>query len=192
MNYLNVEVNQIMAMCHICKTVRRKAKGESWEKLMCKDCYRITDHFSWDARWQLSEYLHDRHSLYQGIIPQYTMITQKRQGDILFELVESKDTNFLQLNEDGIVAYGEISNHKHFLKSNAQLYVRPQTQRGRNEEDLRIGYIMTDEETSVSHDEHATINLPKGIYKVSQQREFVQERADLSRYKPPQVKRVQD
>lgn len=120
------------------------------------------------------------------------MITQKRQGDILFELVESKDHAFLQLNEDGIVAHGEISGHKHVLQQHASLYVRPQTQRGRNEEDLRIGYIIADKDTSVVHDEHATIPLEKGIWKVSQQREFVQERENLSRYKPPQVKRVQD
>lgn len=43
-------------MCKFCKTVRRKAKGESWLKMMCKDCYRITDHFSWDARRDLERY----------------------------------------------------------------------------------------------------------------------------------------
>ncbi len=44
-------------MCHICKVTRRKAKGESWNKLMCKDCYRITDHYTHDARWQIADYL---------------------------------------------------------------------------------------------------------------------------------------
>lgn len=51
-------------MCHICKTVRRKAKGESWDKMMCKDCWRLTDHYSWDSRWQLTDYLKNKHSLY--------------------------------------------------------------------------------------------------------------------------------
>ncbi len=46
-----------MAMCKICKTVRRKAKGESWNKLMCKVCYRITDHYTHDSRWQIAEYV---------------------------------------------------------------------------------------------------------------------------------------
>ena len=46
-----------MAMCHICKTVRRKAKGESWDKMMCKNCYRLTDHYSHDARWQIASYV---------------------------------------------------------------------------------------------------------------------------------------
>lgn len=46
-----------MAMCHICKSVCRKAKGESWHKMMCKECYRITDHWTWDARWQITDYV---------------------------------------------------------------------------------------------------------------------------------------
>lgn len=46
-----------MAMCQFCKTVRRKAKGESWDKMMCKDCYRLTEHYSWDNRWGISSYI---------------------------------------------------------------------------------------------------------------------------------------
>lgn len=44
-------------MCHLCKTTTRKAKGESWTKLMCRDCYRITDHYTHDARWQIADYV---------------------------------------------------------------------------------------------------------------------------------------
>jgi hypothetical protein len=40
-----------MAMCRICKNVRRKAKSESWIDRMCHDCYVITDHFTWKQRW---------------------------------------------------------------------------------------------------------------------------------------------
>lgn len=25
--------------------------------MMCKDCYRLTDHYSHDARWQIASYL---------------------------------------------------------------------------------------------------------------------------------------
>lgn len=46
-----------MARCQYCKTTKRKAKGESWQELMCKDCYRITDHYTHDARWQIADYL---------------------------------------------------------------------------------------------------------------------------------------
>ena len=44
-------------MCHLCKTVRRKAKGESWDKMMCKGCYRLTEHYTWDTKWDLARYV---------------------------------------------------------------------------------------------------------------------------------------
>ena len=46
-----------MVMCQFCKTVRRKAKGENWDKMMCKDCYRLTGHYMWENRWDISDYI---------------------------------------------------------------------------------------------------------------------------------------
>ena len=120
------------------------------------------------------------------------MQNQFRQGDILFERVPTKDMSFFQYNEDGIVARGEISGHKHTIEGNGQLFVRPAQQRGRHENDNRIGYIIANEDIKINHDEHAIMPLQKGTYVVRQQREFVHEKADLERYKPPEVKRVQD
>ena len=45
-----------MAMCKICSTVRRKAKGDSWDKQLCHDCYILTDHFTWKHRWDIHSY----------------------------------------------------------------------------------------------------------------------------------------
>ena len=45
-----------MAMCKICSTVRRKAKGDSWDKQICYDCYIMTDHFTWKYRWDIYSY----------------------------------------------------------------------------------------------------------------------------------------
>lgn len=120
------------------------------------------------------------------------MRSQYRQGDILFEEVSEKDHMFNQYNEEGIVAYGEISGHKHILSNNAQLYLRTGQQRGMHEGDNRIGYIIAEEGATVTHDEHAMMTLPKGKYKVIQQREFVKPTNELKRYQPPVVKRVQD
>lgn len=46
-----------MAMCRYCNKVRRKAKGDSWDKMMCSDCWRVTGHYSWSARWDLAGYV---------------------------------------------------------------------------------------------------------------------------------------
>lgn len=46
-----------MVRCQYCAHTKRKAKGESWKYLMCKDCYRLTDHYTHDARWQIADYV---------------------------------------------------------------------------------------------------------------------------------------
>ena len=42
-----------MARCAVCSRVHRKAKGESWFKLMCNECYTIIDFFTWGNRWHI-------------------------------------------------------------------------------------------------------------------------------------------
>ena len=42
-----------MARCTLCEGVHRKARGESWEMRMCKDCYRLLDFFTWGNRWNI-------------------------------------------------------------------------------------------------------------------------------------------
>ncbi len=117
---------------------------------------------------------------------------QVRQGDILFTLVARKDHAFLQLQEDNIVAHGEITGHKHVLDKPAQLYVRPQTQRDNDFGDNRIGYVIAEQATKVVHDEHAQVKLKKGVYEVTQQREYTASNDVHERYTPPKVTRVQD
>ncbi len=117
---------------------------------------------------------------------------QVRQGDILFTLVAHKDHAFLQKQDDNIVAHGEITGHKHVLQKNAELYVRPQTQRDNDFGDNRIGYIVADSPTKVVHDEHAEVKLKKGVYEVTQQREYTASSDIHDRYQPPKVTRVQD
>ena len=45
-----------MAMCKICSTVRRKPKGDSWDKQLCHNCYILTEHFTWKHRWDIHSY----------------------------------------------------------------------------------------------------------------------------------------
>ena len=63
MTYLNICLgkrnkqkngDKAVARCSICNDTHRKTKGESWEKAMCKGCYRLTDHFTWAGRFDFS------------------------------------------------------------------------------------------------------------------------------------------
>ena len=85
-----------------------------------------------------------------------------RQGDILFKKVAvlpEKRT----LKNDNIVAEGEATGHKHMVHG-GHLF---ETDVGMFVESL------SDDMTTIVHDEHAEIALPEGFYQVVRQREEV-------------------
>lgn len=86
-----------------------------------------------------------------------------RQGDILFEKVQSLSKVLAvskNIVEDGVVATGEVTGHTHRIEGGT-LY-----RRGRS-----MGVRVPDR-AKVVHEEHDTIELPKGSYRVKGQREF--------------------
>ena len=88
-----------------------------------------------------------------------------RQGDILF--VEAEEIPEEREHQpDGIVARGEVTGHMHRItpRSKAALYLC-----------AAISYIHAQQETEIVHEEHDTINLPIGNYKVIRQQEYTPE-----------------
>lgn len=88
-----------------------------------------------------------------------------RQGDVLIERVSTKPAGKLVPREGGrvILAHGEVTGHAHAIASQgAALY------RDNGVTTLEITEAMA----ALKHEEHATIDLPKGIYQVTRQREY--------------------
>lgn len=89
-----------------------------------------------------------------------------RQGDILFTrtakpgVAKTKNTEV----KDGVIALGEVTGHSHRLApgSAATLF--------RDKGDNMA--ITVEEEADVIHEEHDTVKLPEGTYKVTRQREY--------------------
>jgi hypothetical protein len=91
-----------------------------------------------------------------------------RQGDVLFiEFGEIPD-DFSKSNTN-IVVDGEATGHAHRL-INGQIYER-----------LEFMVIEAYEGAKMVHEEHRTIKLPKGIYRVVRQREYVKTDDNYSR-----------
>ena len=86
-----------------------------------------------------------------------------RHGDVLIQKVSEKPTGSRKLNHV-ILAHGEVTGHSHRIKtkSSARLYETP--------DDLFLE--VTSETAEVVHEEHATIELPQGTYRVWRQREY--------------------
>lgn len=86
---------------------------------------------------------------------------QIRQGDVLLEQISKLPKGLKQ--KDKILAYGETTGHKHqFVSELATVF----------EDKLRKQFVELKEQSILEHEEHTKIALPKGVYKVTIQREF--------------------
>src|SRR5262245_28856985 len=98
-----------------------------------------------------------------------------RQGDVLLELVEDegqKGTPIARENGRLILAHGEVTGHAHAVTTEeAELFsADDQT------------FLRMIERGELAHEEHGTIQLDRGLYRVTRQRE----------YSPEEIRNVAD
>lgn len=92
-----------------------------------------------------------------------------RQGDVLIQKVEKLPDSVHEVKWDGrvILAYGEVTGHAHAISTDFATMFTSQGER----------YLQIKPGAQLVHEEHATISLPEGFYKVIQQREYVPQSA---------------
>ena len=89
-----------------------------------------------------------------------------RQGDILLVEVDAVPTDAKPVPRTGasvVIEYGEATGHRHQIRS-------------REVEMFELAgnrYLEVRSPSELVHEEHATIQLRKGIYKIVRQREYV-------------------
>ncbi|HEY9757179.1 MAG TPA: hypothetical protein V6C97_18575 [Oculatellaceae cyanobacterium] len=90
-----------------------------------------------------------------------------RQGDVLIQQIDKlpPGANLVEWEDRVILAYGEVTGHAHAIST---AYAKMYTWEGD-----RLLEVKPD--APLVHEEHATIVLPAGFYKVIQQREYVPE-----------------
>lgn len=87
---------------------------------------------------------------------------QIRHGDLLIEKID-KFTDKLKERKDKIVERGEATGHAHRITGNGLVLEYP------------TGETLIkslDNTVQIVHEEHKPIEIPKGIYKVTRQREY--------------------
>ena len=98
-----------------------------------------------------------------------------RQGDVALMLVDTLPaTAKRQKPGNPILAYGENTGHHHQIQSSGACLLE--------DEESHETYLDLPELADLTHQEHATIPLPAGTYKLIHQRE----------YHPLEIRRVQD
>jgi len=84
-----------------------------------------------------------------------------RQGDLLIAEIEELPAGLKQ--KDKVLAYGEATGHKHqFLSEQALVFC----------DDKQQQFLKLSQECELVHEEHETIAIPAGVYRVVQQREY--------------------
>jgi hypothetical protein len=92
-----------------------------------------------------------------------------RQGDVLLLQIQKLPDNLAPVAWEGrvVLAYGEVTGHAHAISTqHASMF----TGQGERYLEIKPGALLV-------HEEHATISLPEGFYKVVQQREYVPQSA---------------
>lgn len=99
---------------------------------------------------------------------------QGRQGDVLIERVDALPEGLLPAEPDKnryVLAYGEVTGHAHAVT------VEERVKMYKALNDPSLWLVVAGDKggkpVEVKHDEHDTIPLPPGIYKVSYQEEYV-------------------
>ncbi len=97
------------------------------------------------------------------------MKTHYRQGDVLIERIDSLPSNRSRIaRENGrvILAHGEVTGHAHALTDSECDLFSSQEHAGVTFLEVRSAMA------ALVHDEHATIELPTGNFRVTRQREY--------------------
>jgi hypothetical protein len=98
------------------------------------------------------------------------------QGDIILERVsDASPTDPINVDPDGavVLARGEVTGHRHAFYSGAVMFRDDALARDIPAQ-LYLGHIRIADEggAELRHEEHDTIKLPKGTYRVRRQREW--------------------
>lgn len=84
-----------------------------------------------------------------------------RQGEVM--LIRINEFPKKLKEKDKILAYGEITNHKHRFETNqVQVFADESGQQ----------FVQVKKPSQLIHEEHQALEIPKGNYKVVLQREF--------------------
>ena len=93
-----------------------------------------------------------------------------RHGDLLITKINAIPEDTVQIS-DKIIAEGEISGHKHEIFGSAQVNIRPSFIGRQINENSEVWFNAFDE-IKLKHEEHKTLEIPKGVYKVTKEQQF--------------------
>lgn len=105
--------------------------------------------------------------------------THYRQGDVLIERVETIPAGLTRLPHGGptkiILAHGEVTGHHHAVEFEGPEEAWARSADWWKSADGNEQFLDLAKPAKVTHQEHATVELPRGKYRVTRQREYTPE-----------------
>jgi len=120
-----------------------------------------------------------------------------RQGDVLLIKIDELPSLTFEEKKDKVILKGEVTGHAHKLEGSAKILEvaegianpffdspRMTWDRGTltahldidtfapGQNSQVIGYAVVDSPAELTHEEHNTITIPKGVYQIRRQREY--------------------
>lgn len=89
-----------------------------------------------------------------------------RQGDILFEKIDIQKGG--EKLETKTVALGEVTNHSHSFGKKDQVLLYKEI----DSNDVPTGLSVLEETAELTHQEHLSIQFPKGEYRIRRERSY--------------------
>jgi hypothetical protein len=92
-----------------------------------------------------------------------------RQGDVLLERVDHVPAGLKTVpleNGRRVLAHGEVTGHAHVLEGEAELFAPVDVA------ELEEMFLRVEAESALVHDEHDTITVPPGDWRVARQVEY--------------------
>ncbi len=102
-------------------------------------------------------------------------IVKFRQGDVLVTRIEEFPAGLEPVDRDRgriVLAYGEVTGHAHAIADRAaELFSAADM----SEMEGRFLLVEAEEGVVLAHEEHSTLVIPPGMYRVQRQREYAPE-----------------
>lgn len=106
----------------------------------------------------------------------------RRQGDVLLVELDELPSQLVPVRTDYgrrekgrvVLARGDATGHAHVLEGEAELLMleRDHWQATRPLEEMEERFLRVQAESSLFHEEHSTVAVPSGNYRVVRQREY--------------------
>ena len=87
-----------------------------------------------------------------------------RNGDLLIKQIDELPKNIKKI-DGGTLAFGEVTGHHHTIVADRETLQLYEDEQGRK-------YFMLKKSAPLTHQEHKTITIEKGLYLVENEREF--------------------